>query len=309
MNAPQPSVAAAGRDWPRFLSVKDLADYLNLNEKKVYALANDGVVPGTKVTGKWLFPRELIDQWLINSSHGGLLTDRLVLAGSDDPLLARSVGDLAAAMEAAALVSYTCTGTRLGLELLARQRADACALHWGPAEESRVRHPALLRHFPHHRQWVLLRAFHREQGLMLGPRVEGDATITRLLRSGRRWCVRQEGAGSQRFLVETLAAHGGRAEELPVVSVAASEREAASQVARGLADVAPGTRSAASEFGLDFIAVGWEAFDLALPRGVYFRTLFQRLLDCLNHPDMRALAESLGGYDFAESGQMVWGQD
>ena len=70
-----------------FMNVKEVADYLNLNEKKVYALAAEGRIPGTKVTGKWMFPRELVDRWMLESSHGGLLTDRLVLAGSDDPLL------------------------------------------------------------------------------------------------------------------------------------------------------------------------------------------------------------------------------
>ena len=30
--------------------------------------------------------RELIDRWMMDSAHGGLLADRLVIAGSDDPL-------------------------------------------------------------------------------------------------------------------------------------------------------------------------------------------------------------------------------
>ena len=30
-----------------------------------------------------MFPRELIDRWMLDSAHGGLLTDRLVIAGSD----------------------------------------------------------------------------------------------------------------------------------------------------------------------------------------------------------------------------------
>ena len=35
-----------------FLSVKQVAAYLQLNEKKVYALVNEGRMPATKVTGK-----------------------------------------------------------------------------------------------------------------------------------------------------------------------------------------------------------------------------------------------------------------
>jgi len=123
---------------PRYLDVKQAAEYLNLNEKKVYALVSEGRIPGTKVTGKWMFPSERIDRWMLESSHGSLLTDRLVLAGSNDPLLHRVIQHLARHTGARSLVSYTATGTRLGLELLQAHRADACALHWGPSNESHL---------------------------------------------------------------------------------------------------------------------------------------------------------------------------
>lgn len=104
---------------PRFLSVRQVADYLQVNEKKIYALASEGKIPGTKITGKWLFPRDLVDQWLLESSHGGVLADRLMLAGSDDALLHRVLANLATEVQARAMFSYAPTGTRLGLSLLA----------------------------------------------------------------------------------------------------------------------------------------------------------------------------------------------
>ncbi|MCZ6575092.1 MAG: helix-turn-helix domain-containing protein, partial [Gammaproteobacteria bacterium] len=55
---------AAAPEMSRFLSVKQVAEYLHLNEKKVYTLVGEGKIPATKVTGKWLFPRHLIDQWM-----------------------------------------------------------------------------------------------------------------------------------------------------------------------------------------------------------------------------------------------------
>ncbi|MGB5737592.1 MAG: substrate-binding domain-containing protein [Thiohalocapsa sp.] len=65
------------------------------------------------------------------------------------------------------MVSRTPSGTPLGLELFQPHRADACALHWAPKQESHLRHPALLSQYAGHRRWVLSRAYHREQGLML----------------------------------------------------------------------------------------------------------------------------------------------
>lgn len=92
-------------DPPRFMNVRQVARYLQLNEKKVYALVGEGKIPASKLTGKWLFPRDLVDQWVIESSHGGLLTDRMVIAGSDDPLLYRAIMQTAHELQARALMS------------------------------------------------------------------------------------------------------------------------------------------------------------------------------------------------------------
>jgi len=308
-SAPEAQTEAASEP-PRFMSVRQVADYLHLNEKKIYALVREGKIPATKITGKWIFPRELVDRWLLESSHGGLLTDRLVVAGSDDPLLYHLVLHLARDVESRALVSYSPTGTRLGLGLLATGRADIAGVHWGPAEESHIRHPALLRQFRDHRDWLLVRAFRREQGLMVSPEMcERYADVPALLHAPLRWAMRQEGAGSQRFLQEALAAHGMSDEPLNATATALSEREAAAAIATGRADLAPGVRASAAEFGLAFLPMGWESFDFALRRGVYFRTLFQRLLDSLRTPEASAFASQLGGYDLACAADLVWGME
>jgi excisionase family DNA binding protein len=292
-----------------FLSVKQVASYLQLNEKKIYALVNEGKIPATKVTGKWMFPRELIDRWMMDSAHGGLLTDRLVLAGSDDPLLYRVVTAFARDINAMAQVSYTPTGTRLGLELLQASRVDVSALHWGPSEESHTRHPALLRQHPQHRNWVLIRAFTREQGVMVRPElVRRIGGIEDLVDPAYRWVQRQAGAGAQRFFME-MRKSGDRVEELNVTVTALSEREAATAIVLDQADAAPGARAAATEAGLGFIPYGVEAFDLALPRNIWFRRLFQDLLGRLQTGECRRMADLLGGYDFASSGDLIWGED
>jgi putative molybdopterin biosynthesis protein len=292
-----------------FMSVKQVAAYLQLNEKKVYALVSEGLIPATKITGKWMFPRELVDRWMLDSSHGGLLTDRMAIAGSDDPLLHRVLTAFARDIHAQAQVSYTPTGTRLGLELLQANRIDVSALHWGPLDESHLRHPALLRQHSGHRNWVLIRAFTREQGIMLRPELaRAIPDIATLMSGPHRWVERQAGAGAQRFLLE-IRKSAGNAEPINVTAQALSEREAATAIVLGLADVAPGARSAATEAGLEFLPYGQEAFDLALPRNIWFRRLFQDLLGRLQSGECRRIADMLGGYDFSRSGEMIWGQD
>ena len=48
----------------KLLSTKEVAELLNVNEKMVYSLVSDKGLPATKITGKWLFPRHLVEQWV-----------------------------------------------------------------------------------------------------------------------------------------------------------------------------------------------------------------------------------------------------
>ena len=77
---------------PQFLTTKEVASLLRIKERKVYELATDGAIPVSRVTGKLLFPRDLVEMWV--QQHVEYLGGReslrehpLVLAGSHDPLL------------------------------------------------------------------------------------------------------------------------------------------------------------------------------------------------------------------------------
>ena len=286
------------------LDTREAAAFLHLNEKKLYELAKNGELPAARVGGKWLFPRALLEEWLLEQAHGGALSDRLLITGSDDPLLSATVAALAPALGAEAFVAYSPTGTLAGLELLARRRANVCALHWGGVEHSVQQHAMLLRRFGPHRKWALVRLALREQGVILrrGLAVDGIETLAAF---DYRWAMRQAGAGSAHFLESVLASRGFSAADCSVVATARSEREAAALVAREDADCAPGTRAAATEFGLGFLPLGWEAFDLALPRDVMFRRLFQDLLAAHGDARSQALAHRLGGYDLGPLGRVL----
>lgn len=287
-----------------YLTARQAAAYLHVNEKKLYELANGRELPAAKVGGKWLFPRAMLDEWLLEQAHGGALSDRLLLAGSDDPWLAAAVALLAANLGGKAFVAYAPNGTLPGLELLSQRRISACALHWGPAARADRQHPALLQRHAGHAQWTLVRLALREQGIIVRPDT-GAADLETLAGYDYRWAMRQGGAGSQHYLLTALTDRGFRAEDCGTVATALSERQAAALVAQGVADCAPGTRGAAGEFGLDFLPLGWEAFDLALPKALYFRHMFQQLLDTLGSPALRATADRLGGYDLSPFGRTI----
>jgi excisionase family DNA binding protein len=304
MSAPEPPVVEHLAPESPCLTAKQAATYLHLNEKKLYELANSGEVPAARVGGKWLFPRRLLDDWLLEQAHGGVLTDRLLIAGGDDALLAAAVRALAAELGADAFVAYSPTATLPGLEQLARRRADIAVVHWGDAPHSAALHATLLRAHPGHARWTLVRIGEREQGVLLRPGLGIDQLET-LAAFDVRWAMREAGSGAAHFLASALRARGLRPEDCSADATIAGEREAAALLVRNAADCTPGTRATASEFGLDFLPLGWEALDLALPKEIYFRHLFQRLLARLGSADIRDLAAQLGGYELTALGRVL----
>ena len=76
------------------MTTREVAGYLRIKERKVYDLLRDKRIPSTRVTGKWLFPKHLIDQWVADGTE---FPDRAmpppVLAGSHDPLLEWSLNE------------------------------------------------------------------------------------------------------------------------------------------------------------------------------------------------------------------------
>lgn len=302
-----PDTAPGPGAEPSFMSVREVARYLRLNEKKVYELASGGQMPATKVTGKWLFPRELVDRWLMETSHNGALNDRLIFAGSDDPLLERALGRLLEALDGASVVCHTSSGLNLSLSLLARRQVDVCMLRAAPPEEALQMERGVMAQYSGHRHWALVRAFRREHGLLLAPDyLANGEPLSALFEPSVKWVLLKDGLAGHRLLREAMQRAGVSRNRLHPRSRVCSEREAAARVAMGSAHVAPGARSTATEFGLDFHRLGWEVVDLVLDRSIYFRHLFQQLLSELRGQESHRLASMLGGYQLEECGQIVW---
>lgn len=62
-----------GKSMPRksepAMTVRDVAAFLNVDEKTVYRLAQRGDLPGFKVAGTWRFQREDLLRWIDQRKH------------------------------------------------------------------------------------------------------------------------------------------------------------------------------------------------------------------------------------------------
>lgn len=52
------------------MTIKELSEYLKLNEKTAYRLASEGKIPGFKVGGSWRFRKSEIDRWIVEQEQG-----------------------------------------------------------------------------------------------------------------------------------------------------------------------------------------------------------------------------------------------
>jgi putative molybdopterin biosynthesis protein len=54
------------------MNTKEVARHLGIHEKQVYALIKAKRIPSTRITGKWIFPKRLIDEWVESHAKEGL---------------------------------------------------------------------------------------------------------------------------------------------------------------------------------------------------------------------------------------------
>jgi putative molybdopterin biosynthesis protein len=87
--------------------------------------------------------------------------------------------------------------------------------------------------------------------------------------------------------------------------LAAGHLPAAWQVRSGAADCCIATQAAARIFGLGFIPLVSERYDLAIRRQHLELPTIQSLLDTLNRSRFRRELESIGGYDTRTAGQRI----
>jgi molybdopterin molybdotransferase/putative molybdopterin biosynthesis protein len=157
------------------------------------------------------------------------------------------------------------------------------------------------------RDVAVVRLVHRDQGLIVAPgNPTGTAGIEDVARRGVRYVNRQRGAGTRVLLDHELARHGiepdaidGYArEEHTHLAVAAA-------VAAGRADCGLGVLAAARAFGLDFVPVAKEPYDLVLLDDSIEDELLSPLWSLLESEDFRRSVEELGGYDASEMGRRI----
>ena len=127
--------------------------------------------------------------------------------------------------------------------------------------------------------------------------------IADLARRGIRIVNREPGAGSRALLETALADAGVSPSEVAGYErIAPGHLAAAWTVRRGEADCCIAPRVAARVFGLDFVPLASERYELAVAEQWLELRPVHALLEALQRPALRRAFEALGGYDAAQMG-------
>ena len=301
-----------GGSFGQLMNVREVARYLGINEKKIYFLAKAGQIPSTRVTGKWTFPKKLIDEWIEQSA--GVkektpgLPDRafLLAAGSDDPCLG-ILHDLYERETRPASFYMTTVGSRSGLAAISSGLADCATAHLlEPARNDAKKNSP--RGFKR-ADAVIVGLFFRELGLLVSPGdPKGIASIRDLARPQVRFINRQAGSGTRIYLDEQLDQVHLNPGKISGYGIAVSTHlEVGLRILKGEADAGLATRTTAQLLGLEFRSLTRERFDLWIPRERFFTDAIQALLGVVGSREFRARVEALGGYDVSESGRIIHG--
>jgi excisionase family DNA binding protein len=300
------------------MSTKQVAQYLGIHEKQVYALIKSKRIPSTRVTGKWVFPKKLIDTWIESSAQKGFeqaklkskrIEGALLASGSNDPILDMLQTYMKKSYPEFYIFSAN-TGSTEGMKALNKGYTDIAWSHLYDPKSGEYNVPFLSTYLPDVKA-VVVNMFYRDLGFLVAPKnpfhIKG---FEDLAQKGVRFINRQKGAGTR-----VLLDHHLKKLRLSPAAIEGYDREVYThfEVALSIlskeADVGIATIAVSKLLGLPFVPITRESFDMILDQSTFFQKGVQALIEILNSKSFRGRVEGLGIYDFKNSGKILYSKN
>jgi len=233
------------------------------------------------------------------------IKNNIVVTGSHDLVLDILRNELREEFSDFNLVSFN-VGSMGGLLALKQKRTHLATAHLLDPESGEYNFPYIKKMLPQS-ELIVVNLTYREQGIMVkrgNPKnIKG---IDDLVKKDIKFINRQKGSGTRVLLdyllkkkgINPLDIQGYSKEEYTHLMVA-------SAVAEGSVDAGLGILSAAKAFGLDFVPVAKERYDIIIPKEYYSSLKIQKLLTVIRSEKFRKKVLSLGGYNLSQSGKVI----
>ena len=298
----------------KLLSTKEVAEFLNVNEKMIYSLVSEKALPATKITGKWLFPRHLVEQWVetntINYPDSGSrlppYDGLLIITGSNNPLLDRAISFFNN-QNSSQLAVFGNLGSMGGLRALRQSLCHIAASHLLQEDEAEYNFDFAIKELDE--MPAVVNFCRREQGILVPKgNPESIGAVSDLTRPGIKIVNRSLTTGTRLLLDKELQKAGIKGEKIEGYDFEVSRHiDVGLEIISGRASAGPGIRAVAKMLDIDFIPLRWERFDLMVSKERFFDEGIQRFMGILHETEFQKMAtRDLAGYDVSSSGQMVF---
>lgn len=297
------------------MSTKEVAEYLGINEKQVYALIKTKSIPCTRVTGKWVFPKRLIDRWITTSAlKDGPVIDEsarsesedLFAAGNNDPVLDIVITHMKNGDPNTHIFSSV-TGSTEGLRLLGSGFTHIAWCHLADPVTGEYDMEMLENLLPH-KKIAIVHLFQRELGFLLSPdSKEKTMNFTIIADKKLRFVNRQAGSGTRIVTDKLLSGENISHESINgYISEVNTHLEVGLMILSGEFDTGIATSAIAKILGLKFIPLIKENFDMVILQEAFFRDEVQAFIETLNADSFRKMVSHLGNYNFTNSGKILY---
>ncbi len=297
------------------MNTKGVAQYLGIHEKQVYALIKSKRIPSTRVTGKWVFPKRVIEEWIEQNAQKGLgqakeksrrVEGALLASGSNDPILDILHTHMRNIYPEFYIFTAN-TGSTDGLKALNKGYTDIAWSHLFDPKSGEYNIPFLPNYVPNIKP-VVVNLFCRDIGFLVAAKNPlGIHGFEDLARKEIRFINRQKGAGTRVLLDYYL-----KKLRIPSSKIKGYEEEVYTHLEVGIsilskeADVGIATIAVSKFFGLSFIPITTESFDMILEQSTFFEKGVQAFVEVLNSEEFRKRITKLGNYDFKNSGKILY---
>jgi len=299
----------------QLMNTKEVAEYLDIHEKQVYALIKSGRIPCTKVTGKWIFPKKFIDEWIEQNAKEGLkqarkkssqISGAVLAAGSNDPVLDMLLVATKKSHPDFYIFSAN-TGSTEGLKALNSGVTDIALSHLYDAESGKYNIPYLGKYLPAINP-VVVNLFKRDIGFLFNKEIAGAVKgFENLTEENIRFINRQEGSGIRLLLDYYLAKEGISSEKIKgYKNEVYTHFEVGLAIISGEANVGIASAAISKLLGLSFLPITSECFDMIMDQSTYFQPGVQAFIETLKSGDFRSRVEKIGGYNFEDSGKILY---
>jgi len=301
------------QDKTEFLTVKEVSDLLHINEKKVYALVREGKIPGTKITGKWLFPAEELYSYIRSRAHMTVQRfstmfahDRqvILLSGSDDPVISMMQG-LFHSLHPDIAVYSSSVGSGEGLNLLKEGVCNIALCHLYDPETADYTFPFLQEIFDDPNDLVVMNLFYRNIGFI--STASEVTSFKDIIDRNLRFINRQAKSGIRNLVDRIIAEEGLDARNIIGYGIEAyTHFDVAYHILSHQTDAGIATETLALNTSLSFHKLYEERFDMVIYKDAFFDRPIQTLVEFIRSKVFLDILKNMKGLTPRETGRVLY---